>query len=109
MNNHTNAAINARHPRYMHAAFQHYLKSQGLRAPLRKTYAAWLSRYVVFHHGQPLEYLEPRHVEHYLGFLATYADYSEQQLHEAHCCLRLFYQCFLPSLNQLDLELQASG
>lgn len=109
MNDHANAALTVRHPRYVHAAFQSYLKSQGLRAPLRKTYAAWLSRYMVFHHGQPLERLRPHHVEHYLGFLAAYADFDEQQLHEAHCCLRLFYQCFLPTLNRLDSEVQASG
>lgn len=109
MNDLANAARTVRHPRYIHAAFQSYLKSQGLRAPLRKAYAAWLSRYMVFHHGQPLECLQSRHVEHYLGFLAAYADYSEQQLHEAHCCLRLFYQYFLPALDTRESEVQASG
>ncbi len=109
MNDQASTALTVRHPRYVHAAFQNYLKSQGLRAPLRKTYAAWLCRFMVFHHGQPLERLRPCHVEHYLGFLATYAEFDQQQLHEARCCLRLFYQYFLPALNRPESEVQAIG
>ena len=112
MNTKLNTAHSARHPRYVQAAFQAYLKAQGLRAPVRKSYAAWLSRFVVFHHGQALERLRPHHVDHYLSFLAMYADLSEQQQHEAHCCLSMFYQYFLPALQlkeQAESELEASG
>ncbi len=89
-------AVPIRHPRYVHVKFQHYLKDLGLTAKQRKNYAAWLSRFLVFHHGKPLESLNQQHIEHFLQFLAVYANDSEQQQHEAHCCLRVFYQCYLP-------------
>lgn len=87
-----------RHPRYVHAKFQRFLQQQGLRAPIRKRYAVWLCRLIVFHHGHPPEQLGAHQVEHFLQFLSIFEAQDTQHLAEAHYCLRLFYEVFLPSL-----------
>ena len=90
---------NARHPRYVHVCFQRYLRDLKLCAPTRKRYAVWLCRFIVFHHGRAPETLQASHVEHFLQFLFLFEQCNTQQLDEAHYCLRLFYQHFLPSLD----------
>ncbi|MFK8018953.1 MAG: phage integrase N-terminal SAM-like domain-containing protein [Pseudomonadales bacterium] len=90
----------ARHPRYVHVNFQNYLRNQGLPATQRKRYAAWLCRFIVFHHGRAPEQLSAHHVEHFLQFITVFGQDDEPSLQDAHCCLRMFYQRFLPKLAQ---------
>lgn len=104
------AAGFGRHPRFVHTCFQNYLRQLGVPAPIRKAYAGWLTRFLVFHHGQALDVLQSRHVDHFMHFLQTYGEFTDEQLHQALCCLRMFYQCFLPEFQQQDdLEIQLSG
>mgnify|MGYP000147357968 CR=1 FL=1 len=88
----------ARHPRYVHVNFQNYLRHHGLPAAIRKRYAAWLCRFIVFHHGRAPEQLSAHHVEHFLEFIAVFEQADEPSLQDARCCLRMFYQRFLPDL-----------